>query len=61
LLFELAVFALADELDVPARRLRGALIPFLVRVRDSKVTFDVIKEVLERSNETPRWALADKA
>ena len=45
--FELAVFGMADELDVPARRLRGGLIKLVKRMRETNVTLDTMQRYLD--------------
>jgi transcriptional regulator with XRE-family HTH domain len=47
LALELSVFAFADELDVPARRLRRALVRLHQRWRETNITFDVAQRYLE--------------
>ena len=47
---ELAVFAMADELDVPAGRLRAALIKLLKRMRETNLTLDAAQLQLEQRN-----------
>jgi hypothetical protein len=45
--FELAVFALADDLDLPPRRVRGSLARLLRRLRTANVTLDAAERLLE--------------
>jgi len=47
LTLELAVFAMADALDVPARRLRGGLVGLIKRVREASITLDAVQRHLE--------------
>ena len=47
---DLAVFAMADELDVPAGRLRAALIKLLKRMRETNLTLDAAQLQLEQRN-----------
>jgi transcriptional regulator with XRE-family HTH domain len=44
---ELAVFGMADELDLPARRIRGSLARLLKRLRESNLTLEVAQRQLE--------------
>ena len=44
---EFAVFAMADDLDIPARRLRGGLIRFVKRLREASITLDTVQRQLE--------------
>jgi transcriptional regulator with XRE-family HTH domain len=51
LVLDLAVFSLAEELDLPARRARGALARLLARLREASVTIEAAeRELAERSN-----------
>jgi transcriptional regulator with XRE-family HTH domain len=47
LALELSIFACADELDVPARRLRSALLRLHQRWRETNLTLDVAQRYLE--------------
>jgi len=47
LTLELAVFALAEELDVPARRLRAGLVKLVKRMREASITLDAVQRHLE--------------
>jgi transcriptional regulator with XRE-family HTH domain len=47
LTLELAVFAMADDLDVPARRLRRGLIRLVKRMRGAGITLDAVQLHLE--------------
>jgi transcriptional regulator with XRE-family HTH domain len=51
LTLELAVFAMADDLDVPARRLRGGLIRLVKRMREASITLDAVQRHLEEQLE----------
>ncbi|HYQ17660.1 MAG TPA: hypothetical protein VEQ58_17930 [Polyangiaceae bacterium] len=51
LVLQLAVFALADELDVPPRRLRGALVKLLARLLDAGIALDTAQQLLREWNE----------
>ena len=53
---ELAVFTLADELDLPARRVRGPLAKLLVRLRQASLTLDGASRALDELSAT---AVAD--
>ena len=44
---ELAVFGMADELDLPARRIRGSLARLLKRLRESNLTLEVAQRQLD--------------
>jgi transcriptional regulator with XRE-family HTH domain len=44
---EHSVFSMADELDLPARRVRGALSRWLRRVREAELTLDVAQRELD--------------
>jgi transcriptional regulator with XRE-family HTH domain len=46
-LVEHGLFSMADELDLPARRVRGALARWLRRVREAGVELDVVRRELE--------------
>jgi hypothetical protein len=41
------VFVMADELDVPARRLRGGLIKLVKRMRETNIPLDTMQRYLE--------------
>jgi hypothetical protein len=45
---ELAVLRLADELDLPARRLRRPLLRLLARLREGKLTLETTEQHIER-------------
>jgi len=47
----LAVFAMADELDIPARRLRGGLIRLVKRLREASIPLDTLQRQLEAQPE----------
>jgi transcriptional regulator with XRE-family HTH domain len=47
LAFELALFALAEELDVPPGRLRTGLVRWQKRCRDANVSFDAAQRMIE--------------
>jgi len=44
---ELALFSMADELDLPARRVRDSLMRLLRRLREVNVTLEVAQRQLE--------------
>lgn len=44
---ELAVFGMADELDLPARRIRGALARLLKRLESAKLSLEGTQRQLE--------------
>lgn len=46
-LVEHGVFSMADELDLPARRVRGALSRWLRRVRDANLALDLVQRELD--------------
>jgi DNA-binding XRE family transcriptional regulator len=46
-LLEQGVFAMADELDLPPRRVRGALARWLRRIGDANPAFDAIRGELD--------------
>lgn len=52
LAFELALFALAEELDVPPRRLRGALVRWQKRCREAKVTPELAQHQIDSWSES---------
>jgi transcriptional regulator with XRE-family HTH domain len=45
--FERALFLLADELDLPARRLRGAVLRFVKRLRLASLSGEETEQLLE--------------
>lgn len=45
--FERAVFELADELDVPARRLRSGMVKLMSRMREVGISLDAAEKHLE--------------
>ena len=51
LALELAVFAMADELDISPRRLRGGLIKLVKRMRERNVALDTAQRQLEAWND----------
>jgi transcriptional regulator with XRE-family HTH domain len=44
---ELAVFSMADELDLAPRRIRGSLLRLLKRLREANITFEAAQAQLE--------------
>lgn len=44
---ELAMFSLAEDLELAPRRVRSALVPFLKRLRAANVSVEVAEQVLE--------------
>ncbi len=51
LTLELAVFAMAQDLDVPARRLRSGLIKLIKQTRAASITLDAVQRHLEEQLE----------
>lgn len=51
--FALALFALADELDVPARRVRTALAQSLRRWREANITAEMAEHYLQAWRDAP--------
>ncbi len=47
LTLDLALFTMADELDIPARRLRGGLARLIKRMRETNITLDTVQRHLE--------------
>jgi transcriptional regulator with XRE-family HTH domain len=47
LTLELAVFAMADELDVPARRLRGGFVGLFKRMREAGISLEMLQRRLD--------------
>lgn len=50
LTLELAVFTMADDLDVPARRLRAGLIRLVTRMREASISLDLLQRHLEEQS-----------
>jgi DNA-binding XRE family transcriptional regulator len=46
-LVEHSVFTMADELDLPTRRVRGALSRWLRRVREANLALDVVQQEID--------------
>ena len=53
LAFELALFALAEELDVPPGRLRNGLVRWQKRCREANVSWETAQQQIESWGETP--------
>jgi transcriptional regulator with XRE-family HTH domain len=46
--FESAIYQAADQLDVPARQLRAALVPVFASLQQANLTFETAGQLLER-------------
>jgi transcriptional regulator with XRE-family HTH domain len=55
LALELAIFSMADELDLPPRRLRAALMKLLERMRQANISFEVCERQLAA------WSAGERA
>jgi transcriptional regulator with XRE-family HTH domain len=55
---DLAVFALAEQLDLSPRRLRGPLLAFIKRMRAGTITLEAAEKLLQSAIEAAEAALA---